>query len=623
MNHKRSARWREYVRERNDAIRIARDERRKFEKKLAKEIGLNRRGFFKYVNSKLTVRPDITALTKENGELTNDEKEMCNVSNGYFHSAFNRPIDGEELPEMDCLCDVDINSIEITPDIVKKKLEKLNKYKSSGPDNIHPHVLKEAASSICIPLSMIYGDSLESGETPEDWRTANVTPIFKKGDRNNPANYRPISLTSQVCKVLESIVREKVIEHLNDNNLLAEEQHGFREGRSCLSNLLTTLEDWTSILDNRDCVDVAYLDFSKAFDLVSHKHLLLKLQKHGINGQIGNWIKAFLENRKQKVVIRGFKSDELDVLSGVPQGSVLGPILFLIYINDLPKCTTCPVCLFADDSKIYCRVPRENNGKPDLEGAHEVLQKDLHELQKWANKWKMAFNVNKCKIMHLGYGNAKHEYELDGTYLAETTAEKDLGVLIDNDLKFSKHIRSKVSQANRLIGLIKISFESLDDVMFSNLYNTLIRPLLEYCVQAWSPHLRKDIELLENVQRRATKLVRRLRNMEYEVRLKELKLTSLEDRRTRGDMILTYRLINGMEGVDYHKFFSLVNNPYNLRGHSKKIARTNLNLDVRKYFFSRRVIEKWNSLTEYEISAPSTAVFKKRYDEIELEISGD
>jgi len=189
---------------------------------------------------------------------------------------------------------------------------------------------------------------------------------------------------------------------------------------------------------------MAYLDFSKAFDLVSHKHLLLKLQKHGINGQIGNWIKAFLENRKQRVVIRGYKSDELDVLSGVPQGSVLGPILFLIYINDLPKCTTCPVCLFADDSKIYCRVPRENNGKPDLEGAHEVLQKDLHELQKWANKWKMAFNVNKCKIMHLGYGNAKHEYELDGTFLAETTAEKDLGVLIDNELKFSKHIRSKV-----------------------------------------------------------------------------------------------------------------------------------------------------------------------------------
>ena len=147
--------------------------------------------------------------------------------------------------------------------------------------------------------------------------------------------------------------------------------------------------------------------------------------------------------------------------------------------------------------------------------------------------------------MHLGYGNAKHDYSLDGTVLSETTAEKDLGVLIDNELKFSKHIRSKVSQANRLIGLIKISFESIDEDMFKHLYNTLIRPLLEYCVQAWSPHLRKDIDLLENVQRRATKLVWRLKDMDYETRLRELDLTSLEDRRTRGDMIYTYRLING------------------------------------------------------------------------------
>ena len=617
MEHRRSARWREYVRNRNDAIRIARDERRKFEKKLAKEVGLNRRGFFKYVNSKLTVRPQITALSKENGELTHDEKEMCNIGNKCFHSAFTRPVDGEELPEMDQLCEADISNVEITPELVKSKLEKLNKYKSCGPDNIHPHLLKEAAPSLCLPLSIIFKDSLEKGETPVDWKTANITPIFKKGDRNNPANYRPVSLTSQVCKVLESIVREKMIEHLNENNLLSEDQHGFREGRSCLSNLLTTLEDWTSILDDKDCVDVAYLDFSKAFDLVSHKHLLLKLQKHGINGQIGNWIKAFLENRKQRVVIRGCKSDELNVLSGVPQGSVLGPILFLIFINDLPKCTTCPVCLFADDSKIYCRVPRESNGKPELEGAHELLQKDLHELHKWASKWKMSFNVNKCKIMHLGYSNAKHEYELDGTTLDETTEEKDLGVLIDNELKFSKHIKSKVAQANRLIGLIKISFETLDDDMFKNLYNTLIRPLLEYCVQVWSPHMQKDIELLENVQRRATKLVWRLRNMEYDERLKELKLTRLEDRRIRGDMILTYRLINGKENVDYRKFFTLVDDHYDLRGHKKKIERTNMSLDVRRYFFSRRVVKKWNSLSEDEVKAPSTAAFKRIYDKKE------
>ena len=168
-----------------------------------------------------------------------------------------------------------------------------------------------------------------------------------------------------------------------------------------------------------------------------------------------------MENRKQKVVIRGQESEELDVLSGVPQGSVLGPILFLIFINDLPKCTACPVCLFADDSKIYCKVPRGNKVKPELEGRHELLQNDLNKLQEWADKWKMSFNVDKCKIMHLGYDNGKHEYTLNGTTLMETTEEKDLGVLIDKDLKFSSHIKGIVAKANRMIGLIKISLKVL------------------------------------------------------------------------------------------------------------------------------------------------------------------
>ena len=617
MEHSNSVRWREYVRDRNNACRIERDERRSYEKRLAKEVGVNRRGFFKYVNSKLTVRPEISALLNENGELKHDEKEMSNICNNYFHQVFNRPLDNEVLPEMESLCDEDISNIEITAEMVKDKLAGLNRYKGSGPDNIHPHVLKETASSVCYPLSIIFKDSLQKGETPDDWRKANVTPIFKKGDRNDPANYRPVSLTSQVCKVMESIIRGQVFEHLKNKNLLSEEQHGFREGRSCLTNLLTTLEDWTSMLEDGDCVDVAYLDFRKAFDLVSHKHLLLKLEKHGIKGQILNWIKAFLENRRQKVVIRGYESDELDVLSGVPQGSVLGPILFLLFINDLPKCTTCPVCLFADDSKIYCRVPRVNNGKPELEGAHEALQNDLKELHKWATKWKMSFNVNKCKIMHLGYGNAKQEYNLDGTVLVETMEEKDLGVLIDNDLKFSRHVRGIVARANRMIGLMKISFENFDKDMFGPIYNTLIRPLLEYCVHAWSPYLVKDIQLLENVQRRATKLVREVRNMEYEDRLKELKIPKLIDRRIRGDMILTYRLLKGEEGIDHETFFSLDKSRYNLRGHSKKIFKTRAHLNIRRNFFSWRVVDKWNSLTEEEVSAQSTASFKNKYDKQE------
>ena len=616
MESPSSNKWQRYATDRNKANKTERDERRAYEKRLTDEIRTNRKGFFKYVNSKLTVRPEISTLINENGELVHDEKEMSNICNCTFHASFTRPT-GEELPEMENLCDVHIRNIEISAEMVQKKLEKLNRFKSSGPDNIHSHVLRETAIPISIPLSIIFRESLEAGETPDDWRKANVTPIFKKGDRTDPANYRPVSLTSQVCKVLESIIRDQLFDHLKSNDLLSEEQHGFREGRSCLTNLLTTLEDWTTYIDEGDCVDVAYLDFRKAFDLVSHKHLLLKLEKHGITGQIGQWIKAFLEHRKQRVVIRGFESDELDVLSGVPQGSVLGPILFLIFINDLPKCVNCPICLFADDSKIYCKVPRENNAKPELERAHENLQEDLHEIHRWAEKWKMSFNVNKCKIMHLGYGNTKHEYNLNGTVLLETEAEKDLGVIIDNKLKFEQHIKGIVAKANRMIGLIKISFESIDKEMFLNLYKTLIRPLLEYCVQVWSPHYGKDITLLENVQRRATRIVKKAKDLEYPDRLTYLELPLLEDRRKRGDMILTYRLLNGKEGIDYNKFFNLDDGHYDLRGHNMKIDKPRPQGDIKKYTFTHRVVDNWNVLPPKVVNATSTGAFKREYDKYE------
>ena len=620
MESNNSIRWREYVKDRNKYDKTERDERRKYEKSLATDIAENPKAFFNYVNSRLTVRPEIAALRNENGVMIFDDKEISNICNRYFHSVFNKPTEGEEMPEMNVLCEDSIRNITITPNMVEKQLDKLNKFKACGPDNIHPHVLKETASAICLPLSIIFNESLQIGQTPDDWKMANVSPIFKKGDRNDPANYRPVSLTSQVCKVMEAIIKVSIFDHMVDKNLLADEQHGFRTGRSCLSNLLSTIEDWTHILDQRDCVDVAYLDFKKAFDLVSHNHLLYKLDKYGINGKIGDWIRAFLENRKQKVIIRGSASDELEVLSGVPQGSVLGPILFLIYINDLPKCVECPVCLFADDSKIYCRTPRIGSNKPELIGSQNKLQKDLDELHSWTNKWKMKFNVEKCKIMYLGYNNEKHQYHLNGTELNETRIERDLGVQIDNELKFTKHISSIVAKANKMIGLIKISFDSVEETeevkMFSNLYNTLIRPLLEYSVQVWSPHLKKDIDLLENVQRRATKMVRQCKGLSYEDRLKKLGLSTLEERRSRGDMILTYRLINGDEDINYNKFFTLSNNNYNLRRHSKNIDKTSVNLDVRKYTFSKRVVDKWNGLSEEIVSAPCVSAFKRRYDKM-------
>ena len=277
----------EYKKETLNLSKQARKAKRIFEKRLAKGARHNKKAFFRYVNSKLTVRPEISEMQKENGEIVDIDNEICDTLGEYFSSVFSQPHTGQ-LPDINEMFNSTIGSINVTEVDIQKRLEKLDPNKSCGPDNIHPYLLKETAAATSIPLKWIFTKSLNEGECPDDWRSANVTPIHKKDDRTLPSNYRPVSLTSQVCKVLESIVREHLLDHLKRNNILSDKQHGFRQGRSCLTNLLETLDSWTKILSNEDMIDVAYLDFRKAFDLVSHQHLLHKMSNYGIMGQTLN-----------------------------------------------------------------------------------------------------------------------------------------------------------------------------------------------------------------------------------------------------------------------------------------------------------------------------------------------
>ena len=612
-------RYREYKKESNEMKKQARKAKREYEKKLAREIRHNKRAFFRYVNSKLTVRPEISQMQNELGDLVDNDKDICSILGKFFNSVYS-PQSNDEMPEMEVLCNNEIRDFEITRNEIKTRLEKINVNKSCGPDNIHPLLLQRTADITCVPLELIFNKALRYGECPDDWRSANVTPIHKKGDRTDPNNYRPVSLTSQVCKLMESIVRRHLVEHLSENNILRDEQHGFREGRSCLTNLLETMEHWTEIIDEGDSIDVAYLDFRKAFDLVSHRHLIYKMSKYGITGQVLKWIEAFLNQRTQRVVIRGSMSEIFSVTSGVPQGSVLGPILFLIFINDLPLEIISLLSLFADDSKMFSRIISEKNRKGTYVNGNEILQRDLDTVREWAIKWKMEFNVDKCKIMHLGRRNPKHTYNMGGSNLAVTTEERDLGVLIDDQLDFDKHIRGIVNRANRMLGMIKIGFACLDKEMFMNLYPVLVRPLIEYCVQVWSPNKQKHIDLLEGVQKRATKIVPELRNMTYNKRLESLGLISLEDRRVRGDMIETYKIMTGKEDISRDTFFKLAPLRGNLNEtRNLKIFKKRFNQNKRKYFFSQRVIEKWNQLSNEEVNAAKTSSFKANYDRMEAE----
>ena len=305
---------------------------------------------------------------------------------------------------------------------------------------------------------------------------------------------------------MQKIFKEKLVTHLIDNDLRSPAQFGFTKGKSCQLQLLESLEDWTKSLDHATDVDVIF--YSMAFDTLSHSKLILKLESYGIRGNILHWIKDFLTNRTQEVVINQVHSSTQKVLSAVPQGSKLGPILFLVFINDLPDLAETTVRLFADDGKTYSSINTDN----DVENLQCTI------------KWDMDFNEKKCKRLHLGKKESNHNYfmktkGLNRIQISNVTEEHDLRVIIDNKLTFDAHISSKINIAIRNLGIINRSFRYMDYTMFLQLYKSLVRPYLEYASPVWSPYLKKHQIAIENVQRRATKLIKNLSQLSYKERL--------------------------------------------------------------------------------------------------------
>ena len=415
-------------------------------------------------------------------------------------------------------------------------------------------------------------------------------------------------MTSVPCKIMERIIRDKIVDHLETNNLLSRHQHGFRSNRSCLTQLLEYFTEIHDIIDSGNPVDAIYLDCKKAFDTVPHKRLIKKLESYGIVGKVLNWIKSFLNGRSQKVIVKGVSSDTLPVLSGVPQGSVLGPILFLIFINDLLDGIKSGGKLFADDSKLFKMIQSETD--------RDILQEDLLKLQEWSRKWLLEFNEKKCKVMHIGRSNPGFEYQMNGVKLDVTNEEKDLGVYVTPDWKSSTHVAKAAAKANSMVGWIGRTFSYMDCDMFRCLYPGLVRSHMEYSVQAWSPHYQMDIDTLEKVQRRATKLVPELKDKPYEERLKILGFTSLEDRRTRGDLIEVFKIMHGYENLDRRDFFVLTAevSPHETRGHNFKIWTPQKRTLTRRKFFDIRTIDLWNQLPPEVVGSNSILNFKISLD---------
>jgi len=444
-----------------------------------------------------------------------------------------------------------------------------------------------------------------TGVVPEDWRIANVVPLFKKGKRDLPGNYRPVSLTSVVGKVLERIIRDRIYSYLERNELIGDSQHGFVKGRSCLTNLIEFFEKVTKEVDGGKAVDVVYMDFSKAFDKVAHGGLLQKMKMYGIEGDLANWIRNWLADRRQRVVVDGRYSSWSSVTSGVPQGSVLGPLLFVIFINDLDEGIEGWISKFADDTKV--------GGVVDSEEGCYRLQRDLDKLQSWAERWQMEFNVEKCEVMHFGRNNKCVEYRANGRTLNSVDEQRDLGVYVHRSLKVGSQVDKVVKKAYGVLAFIGRGIEFRSRNVMLQLYKTLVRPHLEYCVQFWSPHYKKDVEALERVQRRFTRMLPGMEGRSYEERLRDLRLFSLERRRLRGDLIEAYKMIRGLDRVDSDSLFPRMEKA-STRGHSFKLRGDSYRTDIRGRFFTQRVVREWNALPAAVVDAPSLVAFKRLVD---------
>ena len=359
--------------------------------------------------------------------------------------------------------------------------------------------------------------------------------LHKKESKLDPLNYRPVSLTCILCKVYEKFLRRHVLKIVDGK--INKDQHGFIEGKSCFSNLVETIDSILDMLKQGYPVDIFYFNFWKAFDSVPRYRLFTKLENYGVGGHVLDIIRDFLSGRTLRTCVRGCYSSSRPVLSGVPQSSVLGPLLFVLFINDLPDKIQNVTKLFADDLQLI-----ENAKNKDS------VTRDLSRLEELESLWLQSFNPKKCKVMHLDYNNNPlNNYFSDGVLLEEVKAEKDLGLLVSGNLGWDKCIRSCIKDENRCVGWISRNFINRDQKILSHVYKTIIRPKLEYCVQLWNPaacHRNwSTILVIESIQRRFTRLANDIGLLPYSKRLQIMNLTTLGERRIRGDLIETYKIL--------------------------------------------------------------------------------
>ena len=535
------------------------------ENRAVEKIKSNPKFFYSYARSLSTIKSSINMLFDANQEITTDTKQMADLLQEQFSSVFSDPsspdikdpdfplplIGHPQTPEDFCIIDDDIIAA----------IGNIPSNSASGPDGIPAILLKSCAKELCEPIRLIWSESFERGEVPKFYKDTYITPLYKKGDRARAVNYRPVALTSHIIKVYERILRGMMVSFIEKNGLLCDNQHGFRSGRSCLTQLLSHVDDIVQGLVKNADTDAIYLDFAKAFDEVDHRLLIMKLRRMGFHEKVVSWIESFLSDRTQCVVLDGVSSLAAAIISGVPQGTVLGPLLFILFINDMKLCITgCIIRFFADDTRILRHIYT-------LEDAN-ILQHDLNCVINWARCNNMSLHEDKFELLlhkHCPRNSLQdHPFAIltqtyqvsHGNMLYPTDAVKDLGVLISADLSWSSHVTMIADRARKVASWVLSAFRTRNKITMLTLYKSLVRSHLEYCCPLWNSTKQADIAELEGVQRTFTSKIHGVQHLNYWQRLKALKLMSLQRRRERYTIIHMWKILHKKCPNDVHVQFT-------------------------------------------------------------------
>lgn len=574
------------------------------EQKVISSGDMNR--FWRYVKSKDSSKRELPPIADSQGVLRSDDLERATIINSHFVSVFTTDNNKRFVaPSKNIHSPMALP--QITDVVVYSYLKQVRRKTSSGPDGIASIVLNELKEVLALPLSLLFQISLETGELPALWKQSTVTPVFKSGDPTNAKNYRPISLTCAPCRLFEKIIVAELTSHFFKNNIISEYQHGFVKKRSTTTQLIEYQRDLVANAAKGQCTDSVYLDIQKAFDTVNYRRLLMILEAYGTHPKVQRWLCSYLTGRSQKVKVNGVLSSQVDVISGVPQGSVLGPYLFNVYINDVEECIKkSKILLYADDAKIYI--------SHSIKDYIIALQTDLDSVYRWFLDRQLAVAVQKCAVLHIGRKNQKHTYTLNGAPLAQVDCIRDLGVQMSSDMKPRLHLRKQAQKASAIVNNLFRCF-SFSKSSFLKVYETKVLPIMEYSVEALINIKKTYWEPVEKVQRRFSK--RLVPNMSYEKRIEHLGVQPLSLRRAVKDLCLAHRYVYGHMSFPnsvfpLHASGSLVQS--RTRGNGLKMV-SNGSTQIEQSFIGYRASLVWNKLPSDIVRIPEPCSFKKRVTE--------